>query len=279
MTLTMTSTTNSQLNATIVTIGPDLARYYLSKNKKNRLFNAKHVHFLANEIRTGNWKLNGDTIVLNDERLIDGQHRLMAVLMADLPITTLLVTGVSSDVFDTIDIGKKRTSADVLHIEGEKHTTVTAAALSLIEQIKTSQVDNGRIFNASASRVRDLLKKYPLIKRSADLFTGKTKYRMNRVMSPSIVVALHYLFSEIDAELADQFMSTVISGENMKKGDPEFALRTRLEFNAFSKAKLPKKHIVALVIKAWNFKRQNKITSHLNWRTVGDRPEAFPVIL
>ena len=105
----MTPTTNNQLNAAVVTIGPDLARYYLAKNKKNRLFNAKHVHFLANEIRTGNWKLNGDTIVLNDERLIDGQHRLMAVLMADLPITTLLVTGVSSDVFDTIDIGKKRT--------------------------------------------------------------------------------------------------------------------------------------------------------------------------
>jgi hypothetical protein len=275
----MTLTLDNSLTATVVTITPDLAAYYLTKNKKNRLYNANHVAFLADEIRKGNWKLNGDTIVINNERLIDGQHRLMAVIMAEKAITTLLVTGVNSDVFDTIDIGKKRTSADVLFIEGEKYGTVTASALSLIEQIKTSQIDSARLFSTSASRVRDLLKKYPLVKRSANLFSGKTKYRLKRVMSPSVVVALHYLFSEIDLKLADEFMSTVISGENMQKGDPEFALRSRLEFNAFSKAKLPKKHIVALVVKAWNYKRQNKNVRHLNWRTEGDRPEAFPVIL
>jgi hypothetical protein len=275
----MTLTLDNSLTATVVTITPDLAAYYLTKNKKNRLYNANHVAFLADEIRKGNWKLNGDTIVINNERLIDGQHRLMAVIMAKQAITTLLVSGVSSDVFDTIDIGKKRTSADVLFIEGEKYGTVTASALSLIEQIKTSQIDSARLFSTSASRVRDLLKKYPLVKRSANLFSGKTKYRLKRVMSPSVVVALHYLFSEIDLKLADEFMSTVISGENMQKGDPEFALRSRLEFNAFSKAKLPKKHIVALVVKAWNYKRQNKNVRHLNWRTEGDRPEAFPIIL
>ena len=66
------------MNVAHVVITPDYARQLLEQNTNNRPCSESHVNFLAREIILNRWKLNGSTIVLNGERLIDGQHRLHA---------------------------------------------------------------------------------------------------------------------------------------------------------------------------------------------------------
>ena len=50
--------------------------------------------------------------------LVDGQHRLAAVIEADVPVELTVFTEVGEGTFDVLDTGKRRTAADVLAIEG-----------------------------------------------------------------------------------------------------------------------------------------------------------------
>ena len=81
-------------------------------------------------IQRGEWTLNGESIKFDtDGHLIDGQHRLRAVLAAGQPITTIVVRGLPSDARETVDIGHSRNLADLIAMRGERWNTVLAAAL------------------------------------------------------------------------------------------------------------------------------------------------------
>lgn len=49
----------TNLQARVETITPDMAREYLKSNSMNRPLNDKTVNFYAQEMRAGNWKLMG----------------------------------------------------------------------------------------------------------------------------------------------------------------------------------------------------------------------------
>lgn len=96
----------------------------LEHNEKNRPLNRRRVESLVSDIRAGNWKFNGDTIVVDaDGNLKDGQHRLTAIREAGYPalkliVVTLAASGDESEaVMRTIDSGKSRSFSDVLNRE------------------------------------------------------------------------------------------------------------------------------------------------------------------
>lgn len=66
---------------------PDLAHLLLSKNPENRPISNKLVNEYAEKILSGEWKDEGKgfqpLIVINDGTLINGQHRLCAIIKAN----------------------------------------------------------------------------------------------------------------------------------------------------------------------------------------------------
>jgi len=83
------------------TITPALAKKYLEKRHLMRNPHPKFVKHLAEDIRRGNWMDSGASIVLGPEgELVDGLHRLLAVVEADAPIESLVVW------LDTLDDAK-----------------------------------------------------------------------------------------------------------------------------------------------------------------------------
>jgi hypothetical protein len=104
---------SSEIKMELKTITPEWAAQILAHNNtRNRAMSRAHVEMLANEIRRGAWDFTGDTIKLSpDGQLIDGQHRLAAVVKAGVSIQTLVVEGVSFDVVATIDTRLKRRRA------------------------------------------------------------------------------------------------------------------------------------------------------------------------
>lgn len=73
-----TTGTYGNANTTEV-ITPERAAEMLSKNKSNRKINQANVRRIADDMLTGNYKLNGETIKFYaDGTLADGQHRLTA---------------------------------------------------------------------------------------------------------------------------------------------------------------------------------------------------------
>lgn len=110
------------MESKIVTITPDMAKAMLEKNmESNRRLNHQTVKRYARIMKAGGWNLTHQGIAFDDKgELIDGQHRLQAIVMANVPITMMVTYGVEhrdGDAF-TIDTGTKRTTQNIIQISG-----------------------------------------------------------------------------------------------------------------------------------------------------------------
>lgn len=97
-------------------------------NPKNRQYKPVHAAFLAEQMKTGQWKENGQTIVIDkNDKLVDGQHRLNAIIQADMTIPMLVCRGVESTVMNTIDTGRSRSAADTFCLNGISNYNAVSA--------------------------------------------------------------------------------------------------------------------------------------------------------
>lgn len=251
----------------IETITPDIARMYLAKNTRNRPLNMRAVKKYADAIKRGEWKLNGETIKMNDDVLIDGQTRLHAIITAGLPIQTYVIKGLTSDVFDSIDIGNIRTTPDIFSLMGESYCAKMSSALIMVDKYLTGRVSTSNSY--TVQQMKKLLEDHPNIR-----FSCRDVKDTKRIISPSLLTACHYLFSKMDEELANNFVNKLITGAGLVEGDPIYVLRERLINNNLSKAKLKRDYLMAIVIKSWNALRTNTELKTLRYM----ENESFPLI-
>lgn len=74
---------DAKITAKVETITPEIAKTMLGENVNNRRISRDNVNLFAREIRNGEWRFNGEAIKFGkDGRLLDGQHRLLAVIAA-----------------------------------------------------------------------------------------------------------------------------------------------------------------------------------------------------
>ena len=100
----------------------------LDANTTNRPLSRTLVRAFAEAMSRGDWMVTHQGIAFDvNGVLVDGQHRLAAIIEADLPIEMTVFTEVDEGTFDVLDTGKRRNAADVLAIEGEKSSTMLAA--------------------------------------------------------------------------------------------------------------------------------------------------------
>ena len=97
----------------VVEITPDLAKKWLAANKDNRHARPSHINKLAMEIKNGIWKLTHQGIAFSsDGRLIDGQHRLEAIVTANKPVFMAVFIDLDDNMFGALDRGIRRTLTD-----------------------------------------------------------------------------------------------------------------------------------------------------------------------
>lgn len=117
----------------IVTVTPDMAAEMLEKNTLNRNLSYSVVSKYAQVMKYGRWKTNGSTIVFaEDGTLLDGQHRLWAVIEANRPVQFLIVRNAEKDSILTLDTGKTRNSQNILQMEKSKHSGTAAMLTKLL---------------------------------------------------------------------------------------------------------------------------------------------------
>lgn len=104
-------------HSAIETITPDLAAQYLQKNIINRQLRKMYVESLAGDMKRGDFILSHQGIAFDvNGRLIDGQHRLNAVVMSGVSVPMWVTRNVGVGAFRVMDIGAKRTIADSLRV-------------------------------------------------------------------------------------------------------------------------------------------------------------------
>lgn len=107
---------------------PALAEYVLSTNMNNRNVQKRVVTTYAADMKNDRWHYNGETIKIDvDGNLIDGQHRMLAVIEAGVAVEMLTVFGLPREVRRTVDMGKARTVVDLSHMRGGLNGTKLAA--------------------------------------------------------------------------------------------------------------------------------------------------------
>lgn len=99
-------------------VTPAKAAAWLEKNTDNRRVRAWYVKSLAGIITRGEWKVTHQGVAFSkSKRLLDGQHRLMAVVEANLPVKMCVTYDVADDAFMALDQGINRKLADILSID------------------------------------------------------------------------------------------------------------------------------------------------------------------
>lgn len=101
----------------IETISPETAKQYLEHNKNNRPIKKAHVTALANEMLSGRFSTTHQGIAFDvSGNLVDGQHRLAAVVESGCTVKMLVTRGLEN--VEHVDIGDKRNFNDVMRISG-----------------------------------------------------------------------------------------------------------------------------------------------------------------
>lgn len=100
----------------LINITPGLAKEWLVANIGNRPIRNGHVHTLGEEMTAGQWKTTHQGIAFSQSgRLLDGQHRLAAIIATGWPCEMMVFVNLPDDIFGALDRGKRRTHADLLH--------------------------------------------------------------------------------------------------------------------------------------------------------------------
>ena len=99
-------------------ITPSKAKEYLEHNHINRNINKARVTAYANDMKRGAWQTNGESIKFNKKgELIDGQHRLSAIVLSNVEVATLVLKDIDNDI-NLYDRGRTRDVKDALIIDG-----------------------------------------------------------------------------------------------------------------------------------------------------------------
>ncbi|MEZ9461554.1 chromosome partitioning protein ParB [Vibrio splendidus] len=135
-------TVHTTLKYTVLLITPQLARDMLrfsrrgvvNPSNKNRKLSRSKVKKYAEGMKTGQWCLTGEPIIISaDGEILNGHHRLQASFDSNSSFIAPITYGVTDILsFAHIDVGNTRTRSQVLEMAGVK---VSASVLSRVAML------------------------------------------------------------------------------------------------------------------------------------------------
>ena len=277
----------------VVKVTPEIAARWLKNNGKNRSLSIAHVKRLAASMAAGRWSLNGQTISFDDQgRLLDGQHRLSAVVMSGVTVDMAIATDVIDErAFQTYDsIMLRRGAHQIAQMMGrvQNVTKVTAAARVLLARERANSYKDFLSFftNATrpeleplpedvAARAVDFSEEYGVIKEKLGPFFKIAKIK-------SAFIAHLAILNAIDPVSTDSFILKLRTGIFNDEKDPVFLLRERMIHGNGTAviAKSDRQNILGtlhLTTKAWNAHVQGKRLPFLRFSPAQNERVPVPV--
>lgn len=200
------------LSARVVEITPELAQRWLESNHlSNRTVSDSRVEAMANDMRSNNWRLTHQGICFDAQGiLIDGQHRLWAIVTSKCAIRILVVGNEHGGIGDPIDTNRNRS---VSFLTSTRPNVVSAAnVLRFLEagcKLKSAQTpaETMNVLEHHREHV-DAIRALPKCHSMAGPLLGACAYA--RPLDPAAV---------------DKFSHQLATGEMIQAGDPAFQLR------------------------------------------------------
>lgn len=115
------------------TITPEKAAAMLRGNVRNRPVRPTRVDYYASEMAAGRWMTTSETIGITDDgRVVDGQHRLLAIQQSGVTLDMWVAYGVPMAAQDVTNFNAPRTLGDQLSLDGMQNTNLIMASVRTI---------------------------------------------------------------------------------------------------------------------------------------------------
>jgi len=251
---------------------------------RNRPVNPHRVQRYSEMMRDGQWKMTGEPIQIHsDGYLLNGQHRLRAVVDAGVELDVVVVENVDDDSFRVMDTGMARRPSDaIIDLDVQSKTTVMAAAKILVA------IEAG----LTVTTTRDL----GLVTRQdqADFVAQNLEWFQNNIAlavkvgrgigtTTAWAAFLKLTDSAGAADKGIEFLDGVASGVNLGEGDPRLALRSWLLSQSGTHSTI----LLATMIRSfndWVAGRTRKMVRPFNpatqeWPTVAGQHKVFATVV
>lgn len=208
-------------SALIEFIDPLRAQAILAKNTRNRPLRKSVVRTYAQEMASGRWHPHLPICIDSDGDLLDGQHRLSAVVECGIGQWFTVIKSLARDAFSAIDGGVKRTNADALTI-GRNATN--ANALASIVRMTIMIESRGNLRAVSSGRCLDRFDATPELFQGACALANDLRKRLP--LPGSAIGASMVLIAskpEPNEDLVDMLQAAA-SGVGLGEGCAELAL-------------------------------------------------------
>lgn len=210
-------TDGKKMTLEVLRVTPAKAQQWLKKNHPdNRRISPTRVSALANDMRSGNWKLTHQGICFDaDGNVIDGQHRLSAIVESDTAIEMVVATNHAGELTDPIDRHRLR-------------------SLSFLTGLGSRQLGAAKVLCGLAQGFEYQLPLSPA--EALDVFERyRADYERIATVSTSaffsgVLGALIYAVP-VAPDAIVEFAHQVKTGEMIQTGDPAFSFRKWLESN------------------------------------------------
>lgn len=261
-------------------VTPEIALDLLKCNTRNRPLKQKVVIDYAIQMKKGLWKENGESIIMSDgNMLLDGQHRLAAIVKSGTTQKILVVTGVKSDSFDTIDTGLVRSAGDILAIDGVRSYYQKAAGIAKYFSMKNGFVSTTGLKSLKCSKQEILIecKLHSELYNEIDVICARCIGKL-KLMPRSIMFGIMaYLIIEKkhSKEKVFSFFKQLFFNEEVENSTIS-ALREKLTKDAIGQYKLTPAAFNAIFAKTWNAYVINRQYKNLSFNP---EKETIPTLL
>jgi hypothetical protein len=238
-----------------VTVTPGLASVILGNNPDNRNLSATKLTQFAADMRAGRWRgLNGETIqIAKTGELNNGQHRLNALIDANVSLPLIFMFGLEREDRLTVDQGGARTAGHYLTMVGAENAIIKASvARQLIAYERSKGQSLGGACYVTNGEVLERVVNDQSIGEAAHFASAHAK-AARQYAAPAIIGFCYYVLADISSVEADEYMRQVCDGEGLKKKDPAYTVRDRLL--ALGKGRNDKVHVI---FRGWNAYRQQR---------------------
>jgi hypothetical protein len=208
-------------NCKFVEITPAMAEDFLKHNRKNRKLNETRIKAYASVMKRGEWFAINQGIAFDKAgNLLDGQHRLMAIIHANKPVIMLVVEGLDSASQLVIDQPLVRRFHDQIGLQKGRHVTFQhiAAAKQMMVGITAS------LKNQKFQQIRDILtvdrfytKHHGAIEFALSLFSKKSVRRVS--ISPVFAVIARAAYDLENRDRLREFAEVLITGMAQSQSD------------------------------------------------------------
>lgn len=258
----------------IVVVTPELAAMMLEKNTHNRVITRSHVEQLAAQMSAETFRDTPQPISFDrNGRLLDGQHRLMAIIESGADVKLRVFFGEDPDIFSVMDTGRKRTAGDTLSIIGVENASNMAALIRCELAISRGVLSRTGGFPISTQDVLTTMSSPEFAFAQDAVRLQKSLVRSAGVLKTNagFGVAMLRILRVNDQQIVRLFVEKITHGLNISSpSDPVARLRSRMMTPITNTVET-----AAITIKVWNAEVRQASIGVLRWAP----PEKFPTAL